>query len=44
MPRNANLKCVCVKSGVQANEFLEIEKPDYFVEDIREMIRVVEIG
>ena len=44
MARNANLKCVCVKSGVQANQLLEIEKPDYFVEDIREMVRVIEIG
>ena len=41
MAKNAKVKVVCVKTGAQNNELLEKENPDYFVEDISEMIKVL---
>lgn len=41
MARNAKIKCVCVKTGVQSNNLLAAENPDYFVEDLTEMVEVL---
>ncbi len=43
MAKNANVKVVCVKTGAQDNKLLEAEKPDYFVEDLSEMIKVLKV-
>ena len=39
--RNAGVKVTCVKTGAQDNSLLEKEKPDYLVEDFREIITVL---
>jgi|SaaInlLV_10m_DNA_2_1039722.scaffolds.fasta_scaffold27237_2 HAD superfamily hydrolase (TIGR01549 family) len=41
MAKNAKVNIVCVKTGAQNNELLEKEKPNYFVEDISEMIKLL---
>jgi len=38
MAKNAQMTVVCVKTGVQDNNKLKKENPDYFVEDLSEMI------
>ena len=38
MAKNAKMKMVCVKTGIQENDLLSKEKPDYFVEDTKEML------
>ncbi len=43
MAKNAGVRVVCVKTGVQDNPILEAEKPDFFVEDLDEMIKVLKI-
>jgi len=39
--RNAGVKVVCVKTGAQDNTLLEREKPDFLVENLREMVEIV---
>jgi pyrophosphatase PpaX len=39
--RNAGVKVACVKTGAQDNGLLEKEKPDYLVENFREMVSVL---
>lgn len=41
--RNAGVKVVCVKTGAQDNSLLEQEKPDYLVEDLRELLGKVNL-
>ncbi len=43
MAKNAGIKVVCVKTGVQENSMLEAEEPEYFVEDIDEMVRILKL-
>lgn len=42
MARNAKMKMVCVKTGVQDNNLLKKENPDYFVDNLWEMVKVLE--
>ena len=44
MARNAGVPIVCVKTGVQPNEALSVERPEYFVEDLREMLRILRLN
>ena len=39
--RNAGIKVVCVKTGAQDNALLEKEKPDYLVDNLKEMIALL---
>lgn len=41
MAKNAKMKVVCVKTGIQDNKILEKEKPDYFVKDFSEMMEQI---
>jgi pyrophosphatase PpaX len=41
MAKNANVKIVCVKTGIQDNKVLEAEKPDYFVENVKEAVKIL---
>lgn len=41
MAKNSGIRIVCVKTGVQYNKILEKENPDYFVEDLSEMLMVL---
>ncbi|MEK6951265.1 MAG: HAD family hydrolase [Nanoarchaeota archaeon] len=42
--RNAGVKVICVKTGAQDNVLLEKEKPDYLMEDLKEMIQKLSQG
>jgi phosphoglycolate phosphatase len=39
--RNAGVKVACVKTGAQDNALLEQEKPDYLVENFKELVEKV---
>ena len=39
---NAGVTVACVKTGAQDNTLLEKEKPDYLVEDFRELMKVLQ--
>lgn len=41
MAKNAGMKVVCVKTGIQDNNMLEKEAPDFFVENLQEMVNVL---
>lgn len=44
MAKNAGVPIVCVKTGVQTNDLLASETPDYFVENLGEMLTVLKLG
>lgn len=41
MARNAKMKMVCVKTGIQDNQLLKKENPNYFVRDTKEMLTIL---
>ena len=43
MAHNANVPIVCVKTGVQSNDVLAAEVPDYFLENLGEMFAALKL-
>jgi len=39
MAKNANMKVVCVKTGIQNNDLLLKESPDYFVDNLHHVVK-----